>query len=132
MILLKSFYIDTTKGLDILNIGHEVRRTLKEADAEDGTVFVMIPHPGAAVAILDPSERIEELKKNLESFRTSGVIHCLLSKSSMIPFEKRRMVIEPWQEIFLIDYEILGKRREFKVQIVAETPQKKEGDGPSF
>ncbi len=39
-----------------------------------------------------------------------------------MPFEKGKMLIEPWQEIFLIDYDGSGRRREFKVHVSAETP----------
>lgn len=136
MILTKNFYIDATKGLDFLKIIHEVRRVVKEANTENGTATVVIPHPGAAVAVLetgDPAFKLEDLKKALEPYIANQLIRCLLPKSVVIPFEKGKLQIEPFQEIFVIDYENSGKRREFRVQVTADNPPPapgKKGMGP--
>jgi thiamine phosphate synthase YjbQ (UPF0047 family) len=136
MILIKNFYIDATKGLDFLKIIHEVRRVVKEANTENGTATVVIPNPGAAVAVLetgDPAFRTEDLKKALEPYIANQLIRCLLPKSVSVPFEKGKLLIEPFQEIFVIDYDTSGKRREFKVQIAADNPpppDKKGAGGP--
>jgi thiamine phosphate synthase YjbQ (UPF0047 family) len=125
MILTKNFYVDATKGLDLLNIIHEVRRVVREANTENGTVTVVIPNPGAAVAVLDtgdPAFKSDDLKKALEPYLSNGLIRCFLPKSVVVPFEKGKLLIEPFQEIFVIDYETSGRRREFKVQVTAETP----------
>jgi len=136
MILIKSFYVDATKGLDLLNVIHEVRRVVREANTENGTATVVIPHPGAAVVVLDtgdPATKPEDLKKALEPYLANQLIRCLLPKSTVIPFEKGRLLIEPFQEIFVIDYDTSGKRREFKVQVTADNPppaDKKGAGGP--
>jgi len=136
MILNKSFYIDATKGLDILKVIHEVRRVVKEANTENGTATVIIPNPGAAAVVLDtgdPLFKLDDLKKSLEPFITNQLIRCLLPKSVVIPFEKGKLSIEPFQEIFIIDYDTSGRRREFRVQIVADNPppaDKKGAGGP--
>jgi thiamine phosphate synthase YjbQ (UPF0047 family) len=136
MILTKSFYVDATKGLDLLNVIHEVRRVVKEANTENGTATVVIPNPGAAVAVLetgDPAFRTEDLRKSLEPYVANQLIRCLLPKSVVIPFEKGKLQIEPFQEIFVIDYDASGKRREFRVQVTADNPppaDKKGAGGP--
>jgi thiamine phosphate synthase YjbQ (UPF0047 family) len=136
MIVTKNFYIDATKGLDLLKIIHEVRRVVKEANTENGTATVVIPNPGAAVAVLetgDPAFRTEDLKKALEPYIANQLIRCLLPKSVSVPFEKGKLMIEPFQEIFVIDYDTSGKRREFKVQVTADNPppaDKKGAGGP--
>lgn len=122
MILTRNFFVDTTRGLDLLKIIHEVRRVVKEANTENGTVTIVVTHPGAGLAILDSQEKPEEIKKGLEPQIASGLIRSLLPKSLVMPFEKGKMLMEPWQEIFLIDYEPLARRREFKVHVSAETP----------
>ncbi len=122
MILLKNFFVDTTKGLDILKIIHEVRRVVKEANTENGTATIVISNPGAGLAVFDSAERLDEVKKALEPHIATGLIRTLLPKSLAMPFEKMKMLIEPWQEIFLIDYDNSGRRREFKVHVSAETP----------
>jgi thiamine phosphate synthase YjbQ (UPF0047 family) len=122
MILLKNFFVDTTKGLDLLKIIHEVRRVVREGNTENGSVTIVIPSPGAGLTVLDPNDRPEDLKKTLEPHVASGLIKAILPKTLTLPFEKYKMLIEPWQEIFLIDYETSGRRREFKVQVEVETP----------
>jgi thiamine phosphate synthase YjbQ (UPF0047 family) len=136
MILTKNFFIDATKGLDLLNVVHEVRRVVREANTENGTVTVVIPNPGAGVAVIDtgdPAFKADGLKKALEPHLASGLIRCFLPKSVVIPFEKGKLHIEPFQEIFVIDYDTSGKRREFRVQVTADTPPPapgKKGMGP--
>lgn len=125
MILIKNFYIDATKGLDVIKVIHEVRRVVKEANTENGTATVVIPNPGAAVVVLDtgdPAFKLEDLKKSLEPYLANQLIRCLLSKSVVVPFEKGKLLIEPFQEIFVIDYDTSARRREFKVVVSADSP----------
>jgi thiamine phosphate synthase YjbQ (UPF0047 family) len=129
MILLKNFYVDTTKGIDLITIGHEVRQVIREGKVEAGEVMITIPHPGAAVVAMEPDAKWNDIKKGLESFLGNSLICCLLAKSLVMPVEKGKMPIEPWQEIFLIDYETSGKRREFRVQLFWE---QKEVHEPEF
>lgn len=129
MILLKSFYADATKGVDLINIGHEVRQAIREAKTEAGQVLIAIPFPGAALAVLEPDAKKDDLRKGLQPFLENGLARCLLAKSLVLPIEKGRMTIEPWQEVFLIDYDTTGKRREFRVQVSWE---QKEVSEPEF
>lgn len=129
MIVLKSFYVDATKGIDLINIGHEVRQAIREAKMEEGQVLVLVPHPGAAAVAMEPDVKAGEIKKGLEPFLQNQLIRCLLPRSLVLPVDKGRMSIEPWQEVFLIDYETTGKRREFRVQLSWE---QKEAGEPEF
>lgn len=123
MILSKNFYMDTTRDIDLLPIGHEIRRVVKEAAAEEGQMIVTIPFPGAALAVMETSIPVADFKKTLKPFLENGLIRCLLPKSLILAVEKRDLVTEPWQNIFLIDYENSGKRREFRVQVQWEAPK---------
>ncbi len=118
--MMKNFYVDTTKGLDVLNVVHEIRGVVRETKMQDGNVTIVVPDPGAAVVAMEKEAKIEELKNGLEPLRASGVLRCLLPRSLVMTVEKGKMSIEPWQEIFLIDYETAGRRREFRVQIQGE------------
>ncbi len=127
---LKSFYLHTTPGIDVLNVGHEVRRALLEGAQEEGQVLMVIPHPGAGLVIMEleaPPAQLDQLKKELLTFQQNGLIRCFLPKSIVLPFEKGRMSMEPWQDLFLIDYDTSGKRREFRVQVSAPEKDKKAG-----
>ncbi len=121
-IVVRNFFVDTTKGLDLIKIVHEVRRVVKEVNTENGTATIVIPNPGAGVAILDSAEKLDDMKKALEPQAASGLIRMILPKTLGIPFEKGKMLTEPWQEVYLIDYETSAKRREFKVHVYGEAP----------
>ena len=127
MILIKNFYIDTSKGVDLIKIGHEVRQVVTEAKADNGIVTIMTPLGGAAVAVMEPDINVEEIKKGLEPLLANQLIRCLIPRSLSIPIDKGRMMIEPWQEIFLVNFESSGKRREFRVHLFTEKAEKKEG-----
>jgi len=129
MILIRNFFVDTTKGLDLIKIVHEVRRVVKEANTENGTATIVVPNPGAGVAILDAAERPEDMKKALEPQVSSGLIRAILPKSLSIPYEKGRLLIEPWQEVYLIDYDASARRREFKVHVFGESPPPAQAPG---
>ncbi len=127
MNLSKSYYVDTTKAIDMINIAHEVRRAIQEANmahAERGFVLIAVPHPDAAVVVMEKTIQEDFLKKGLEGFVTNSLIRCLLPKSVILPVERGKMVTEPWQEIFLIDYDTSGRRREFRIQLSWDEPPK--------
>lgn len=128
--VVRSFFVDTTKGLDLVKIIHEVRRVVKEANTENGTATIVVPNPGAGIAVLDPGEKPEDLRKTLEPHAASGLIRYLLPKSLSVPYEKGKMLTEPWQEIFLIDYDPSARRREFKVHVFGESPPPAPAPGP--
>ena len=127
MILLKNFYVDTTKSLDLILITHEVRRVLKEAKSEQGFLVVFVPNPGAALAVMESDPLLPEVRKALEPFVANQLLRCFLPKTLTLPIEQSRLSIEPRQEIFLIDYETAGRRREFRVQIHWEAKEAEEG-----
>lgn len=122
----RSFYLDTTTGIDLITITHEIRGMIKESKAERGSVTVTIPHEGGGVAMMESGGKKEEVRKGLEPLAANLSLRCLLPKSLTIPVEQGRMVMEPWQEISLIDYETTGRRREFKAQLFWE--QKESGE----
>ena len=116
MFLLKNFYLDTTKGIDILSIGHEIRRVIREAKAESGLVTVAVPFAGACLIVMEKDEKkMEERKKSFKGDE-------FMAKSLTIPIDKGELVTHPWQDVFLIDYETSGRRREFKVQVQYDAP----------
>lgn len=119
MIQLKSFYVSTTSGTDLITIGHEVRGMVKEGSVgKNGWVTLMAPQPGATFGVgprgSSPNGARPNRGANLEVVK--GV------PSLVIPVMGGRLVIEPWQEVFLIDEDKAGKRREFFIQMFVEEP----------
>ena len=128
MFQTRSFFFGTTTGVDLINIGHDVRGFLRESRAENGMVTVGFRHPGASVALLaaDGKKGAEEIQQALKgSF--PAPLRSLLPQSLTLPVEGGKVVCDPWQEIFLVDYEAVGRRREVVVQIFTETPEPAKG-----
>ncbi len=124
MITLKSFYLATTTGVDVINIGHDVRSLIREAKMETGWVNLTCRYPGAGLVVLSNDNRQaglarEALKKELGDNGRAGTRH-LLPTTLTLPLENGRPVFDPWQEIFLVDYDSGAKRREVIAQLVTE------------
>ncbi len=135
MIFLRNYFINTTSGLDVLSIVHEVGRAIRESSVSEGLVTVSVPAPGGALAILEPlPDVIAKFKEAIglfpgENEQTKNkrkedvlvgprVVAAILGKSLSIPFKDGRLLIAPREEPVLIDLERKGLRREFYVQIV--------------
>lgn len=129
MLKFKTYYVDTTKGVDIINIGFDIRRAIKEDRFDTGFAVVTIPYAGAGFFIMEPETPPADLKKGLETLLSNPVFKHFLCKSLTLSVEKGRLTIEPWQEVFLIDYETSGRRREFRVQTVWEQAPQSPGGG---
>lgn len=127
MFLTRSFYFGTSKAIDLIRIGHDVRGFLRESRVESGLVLVSPRHPGAAVVVLASEGKVvEELSQALrESFPPH--LHVLLPVSLTLAVEGGKIVGDPWQELYLIDYETVGRRREVVVQIFMESAEAQKG-----
>lgn len=124
MILNKSFYVDTTPAIDLITVTHDVRRVVLEGKSDTGWITVIVPNLGAGVVMMEQEGTSgTDLQKSLSSFLKDKVIRCFLPRSVVIPIEKGRMMMEPWQEVILIDFETTGRRREFRVQLFGETKE---------
>lgn len=145
MIVLKNYYVNTTKEVDFLPIIHDVRYAIRDANAKDGLVTVIVPNSGAALTIIEPlPEVIEELKVAFEIFAGEGatatdkrkatidvaprVQVAMLGRSLSIPLKDAKLVLDPYEEIYLIDFDKTGKRRQFLVHVmIEEAPAKPAG-----
>ncbi len=137
MILLKNYFINTTGDVDVESVIHEVNRTIREANATEGSIIIIVPEAGAALAVIEPLEDIVGLLKDaLKVFPGEGVLTkdrrkeeidvgpriaaAMLGKSLHIPLSGGKLVLGAREEPVLIDLEKSGRRREFYVQVVTE------------
>lgn len=137
MILLKNYFVNTTKEVDVISILHDVGYALKEAGAQEGLVTVMVPGPGASVTIIQPlPDVVSELKEALKVFPGEGkeaktrrketikvgarVKAAMLGKSLTVPVKEGKLLLGHREEIVLVDFEAGAKRREFMVQVMSE------------
>ncbi len=123
MLHQRSFFVGTTKGIDLINIGHDVRSMIREVNLQSGVVTVAIRTPGAVVAIL-PNDRksLAELQEGLAAI--SAPLRSLLPPTLTIPVEQGKMSFEPWQELFLVDFDASGRRREMVLQLFSPPEEK--------
>lgn len=123
MLTFKSFFVGTTKGIDVINIGHDLRGLLREAKLESGMANIAFRQPRAALALLaNDSKTVAELKSELGSSTLTAILP-LLPPLLTIPIEKGKLSFEPWQDLFLVDYDTIGRRREVLVQFYSETAE---------
>jgi len=137
MILLKNYFINTTKDVDVISIIHDVNYAIRDSGAEEGLATVTVPGPGAAVTIIHPlPENLAELKEALKIFPGEGkeaqtrrkesvkigarIKAAMLGKSLSIPFKSKKLILDTREEIVLLDFESEGKRREYVVQVLSE------------
>ncbi|MFH0799773.1 MAG: YjbQ family protein [Pseudomonadota bacterium] len=146
MILLKSYFIDTTEEVDVISIIHEINRTIREAGVQDGLMTVAIPAPGGAVTVLEPlPDIVQQFKEAIRVFPGEGmevrnkrkedisvsprVTAAMIGKTLQVPIGGGKLMLGPREEVVLIDIERNGRRREFCVQIMGEAAEAKEQKG---
>lgn len=102
-------------------ISHEIRQSLREGKVENGHVVVSLPSGGAGVIVLDKGNDPEhkDVKKLLAQDTTKPLLKIFLPKTAVVPIEKGKLIIDPWQEVFLVDYESSGRRREFWIHLLS-------------
>lgn len=134
MALTKSFYIGTTKEVDVVTVGHDVRGFIREARLEEGFAVIGCRLPGAVLVLLPTegkglAEAREGIRKLFQTESIGGLRH-LLPPSLTIPIEQGKMHFEPWQEIYLVDHELSGRRREVVVSLYQRQAEgQQEGGG---
>ncbi len=139
MIHLLKAYLNTTKGVDILNATHDVKRALRESQVLQGLLTVHLPSSTSGVVILenDPSIR-EALKNHILSLvpsptgkprpvRKSGTGHTeahlqatCLSSSVSIPIKDGQLLMGPWQEVIVFDFDDKVARCEVLIHVMGE------------
>lgn len=135
----KRYYVNTTEEVDVISIIHELEYALRDSKGPEGLLTAIVPHPGAGLVVITPiPEVIEELKTTLDVFgseagtakdrlkkeREIGPIiqSAILGRTVHIPFEEGELMIDPYDDVLLLDFEHKKGRREFIVQIISEAP----------
>lgn len=128
MVIIKEFQLNTKGDTDIINITEEVQKELKDIKLKDG--IVTISSPGSTVSFttieFEPA-LVQDLKDFFEKIISrgkhyhhddtwgdaNGYAHLrasLLGPSITIPFENQRLTLGTWQQIVLIDFDIIMKK----------------------
>ncbi len=111
----------TTQAIDFIPIIHDLRLTIRESPVQDGLATVTLPAGGATLFLSDL--KIDQLADFGEKFKSLE----REIRSLSLPFQKKELVLEPKQMLYLVDATTIGKRREFVVQVLGEEPPKQQG-----
>jgi secondary thiamine-phosphate synthase enzyme len=137
MVFLKNYFVNTTSEIDFLQVTSDVRYAIRDSSAKNGLVTVFVPGPGAAVSVFEPLDEVKDdlkasfaalaegEKKGKDKYKQDvdaapRVLAALVGRSAAVPFKDAKLVMAPYDEIFLIDLEKKAGRREFVVQVIGE------------
>jgi secondary thiamine-phosphate synthase enzyme len=141
VIFLRNYYVTTTQKTDILVISHDVKRAVRESGIQSGAVHIIVPGATAGVTLLENDPKIYEGLKNWvetqvpasggsRPTRRSGsgrddahLRAALIGPTLTLPLQDGKLMVGPWQEVVLFDFDDskIG-RREFTVQVMGEPP----------
>jgi len=139
MIFFKRFYLNTTAQIDFIKVTSEVKFAIRDSRAANGLATVLVPKGGAALTVIEESSGIiDELKLATGLFIGEGregenmrkekvklsarVQSAVFGRSVAIPFADGKPLFDPYDEIYLIDFEERSLRREVVVQVMGENP----------
>lgn len=143
MIFLKKYYVNSTEGVDCIGITHEVKYCIRDSTIPAGVATVIVPEGGAGVLIVEPLPAVlDGLKALWKGWQGEGtleattndskkrdvavlprVLGASIGASLQIPFVDGQLVIAPYTEVMVIDFDPVRRRREIVVQIMGEQPQ---------
>lgn len=146
MIFYKTCYANTTDDVDVLSIIHECKFAILESQSTDGLLTVVSPNSGVGFTVMpNIPEAIDEMKASIDIFggeageakdrlkrdRAIGPIvqSAVMGRTIHIPFKDGVMLLDPYDEVFLFDFDHKKSRREFIIQIISESPPAQQGAG---
>jgi len=139
MLFFKKYYVNTTEEVDAKSIIHDLQYAIQDSKAPEGLLTVIVPDSGAGLAIINPNdELIEEMKTTFDVFGAdTGTIvdnlkrekdiapiiqAAIMGRTIHLPFQDCKLLLDPYDEVILFDFEKKSGRREFVVQIISEAP----------
>lgn len=144
MFFFKRCYVNTTEETDVISVIHELRYAIRDSKGPEGLLTAITPRPGAGFVIMSlVPELVDELKASFEVFGSEAGVSkdglkrefevgphiqaAILGRTVHIPFQEGRLLIDPYDDVLLVDFEHKRARREFIVQVISETPAAEAG-----
>lgn len=139
MLYFKTCYVNVTDDIDVIKITHDLKYAIRDSKSPDGLITAIIRSPGAGLALMpNIPEAIDELKVSIDVFGAEAgtakdklkrekeigaiVQSTILGRTIHIPFQEGKLLIDPYDEVFLLDFEHKRGRREFTLQVISEAP----------
>jgi len=129
-------YCQTTKNTDVIDITPQVSEKLRDSGIRDGVIFLFISGSTAALTTIEyESGVINDLIRTIEEIAPqdipyqhdlrwgdgNGYSHVrasLLGPSLNIPIADKKLLVGPWQQIVLLDFDNRPRKREVVIQII--------------
>lgn len=141
MIFLRKCFFSTTVDVDVLSLIHDVRFALRDAHLPAGLITVVIPEPGASLLIFEPLPEIvrkmkellpawinvegEALSKRKEPIAIAPWMRgAMLGRTLSVPFHEGSLLLGPREEIMLVDFEEVVRRRAVVIQVMGDEGKK--------
>lgn len=146
MIVFKKYYVDTTDVVDCVPITHEVHYAIRDAGIVQGTVTVAVPAPEASLLVGEavpavreallqaaarwtaelPSDGAKDAKQRPVNV-AARVQSALLGRSVTLPFDQGRVLLDPYSDVLLLDFELKRQRREVVMTVCGDAPAEPAG-----
>lgn len=126
VVLTEEISVKTGSRNELVDITDRVKQVLSKSGADNGTVYLYVPHTTAAVAInenYDPSVKRDIIDKlselvpagagysHAEGNADSHIKSTVVGTSEYIPFENGRLKLGRWQGIFFCEFDGSRSRR---------------------
>ncbi len=137
----KKCYVDTTEQVDCIAITHEVHYAIRDAGVVQGLVNILIPSPEAGVTVGEAVPQVREaliqtitrwaaevagsMAKDAKQRPVNvqaRVQSALLGRAIVLPFDHGRMLLDPYSDVLVVDYESKRQRREIVITVFGEAP----------
>ena len=130
--------IDTSGGVQVIDITSQVQKLLAESNLKDGLATVFIPGSTATVTTIEYEPGlIEDFSRLMEKIAPSNIPYnhdkrwgdgngfshvraALIGPSMNVPFSDGKLSLGTWQQIVYVDFDTRPRKREIIVQVMGE------------
>ena len=129
-------HCQTTSDTDIIDITPQVTETLRTSSVSNGVVFLFISGSTAALTTIEYERGVlDDLLRTIDKIAPQNIDYqhnlrwgdgngyshvraSLLGPSLNIPVADKKLLVGPWQQIVLLDFDNRPRKREVVIQII--------------
>ena len=130
--------LDTTAGVQVIDITNEVRKLLAKSDLQEGLCTVFVPgstatvttieyEPGLVADMTEALDRIAPRNSRYEHDQRwhdgnghSHIRASFLKPSVTIPFSHNTLMVGTWQQLVFIELDVRPRNRTIIVQFIGD------------
>src|SRR5574341_109769 len=134
----QSMKIETKGETDLIDITRRVENFVKDSGITSGVVTVFVPGSTAGITTIEyESGAIRDFERAIERIAPKNIHYnhdarwgdgngyshvraALLGASLTVPFSSSRLLLGTWQQIVLVDFDNIARKKELIFQIMGE------------